>query len=143
MNTHSSGTGLQLRSLVKRNGELELSLVSVPIPVPEPDEVLVRVEASPINPSDQGLMFGAADMSTARHAGTTANPVLTAKIPETRMRSMSGRVDQSMPVGNEGAGLTDAVRQASVALVALPLAPHVESLNVAVAAGILLYELRP
>ncbi len=67
MHTHPSDTGLQLRSLVKSNGELELSLVSVPVPVPEPDEVLVRVEASPINPSDLGLLFGAADMSTARH----------------------------------------------------------------------------
>ena len=50
-------------------------------------------------------MFGAADMSTARQTGTTANPVLTAKIPEPRMKSMAGRVDQSMPVGNEGAGV--------------------------------------
>lgn len=105
MTTHPSGTGLQLRSLVKRSGELELSLASVPNPVPEPDEVLVRVEASPINPSDQGLMFGAADMGTAKHAGTAANPVLTARIPESRMQSMAGRVDQSMPVGNEGAGV--------------------------------------
>ena len=66
-----------------RNGELELSLVSVAIPEPAPDEVLVRIEASPINPSDLGLLFGAADMSTARFSGTGASPVVTASIPET------------------------------------------------------------
>jgi len=96
---------LQLRSLVRKNGELELSLVPVAIPAPEPDEVVIRVEASPINPSDLGLLFGAADMSTARQSGTPDNPVVTASIPEGLMRSMAGRLDQSMPVGNEGAGV--------------------------------------
>ena len=105
MNTSQASTALQLRSLVKSSGELELSLVSVAIPVPQPDEVVIRVEASPLNPSDQGLMFGAADMSTARQSGTPANPVVTASIPEGRMKSMAGRLDQSMPVGNEGAGV--------------------------------------
>ncbi len=65
-------TGLQLRSLIKKSGELEISLASVPTPEPGPDEVVVRVEASPINPSDLGLLVGAADMSTAqgvRHQG--------------------------------------------------------------------------
>ena len=64
---------LQLRSLV-RNGELELSLVNVPIPEPAADEVLVRIEAAPINPSDLGLLFGVADMSSAKFSGTSANP---------------------------------------------------------------------
>lgn len=96
---------LQLRSLVRKNGELELSLVPVAIPTPEPDEVVIRVEASPINPSDLGLLFGAADMSTARQSGTPDNPAVTARIPEGLMRSMAGRLDQSMPVGNEGAGV--------------------------------------
>ena len=59
-------TGLQLRSLIKKSGELEISLASVPIPEPAADEVLVRVEASPINPSDLGLLVGAADMSTRK-----------------------------------------------------------------------------
>ena len=70
MDTGNAGMALQLRSLVRANGELELSLVRVAIPAPKPDEVLVRVEASPINPSDIGLLFGAADMSTARQSGT-------------------------------------------------------------------------
>src|SRR5262249_61749393 len=66
-------TGLQLRSTVKKEGLLELSLADVPIPEPKPDEVVVRVEASPINPSDLGLLLGRADMSTAKppHARPT------------------------------------------------------------------------
>lgn len=96
---------LQLRSLVKSSGELELSLASVPIPEPRPDEVVVRVEAAPINPSDLGLLFGAADMSTARQSGTADRPVITATVPEGLMKAMAGRVDQSLPVGNEGAGV--------------------------------------
>ena len=98
-------TMLQLRSLVKANGELELSLAEVPVPAPRHDEVLVRVEATPINPSDLGLMFGAADLGTATQSGTSARPVVTARIPDARMKIMAGRVDRSMPVGNEGAGV--------------------------------------
>jgi NADPH:quinone reductase-like Zn-dependent oxidoreductase len=97
--------GLQLRSLIKASGELELSLAKVAIPEPGPDEVLVRVEGSPINPSDLGLLLGAADMSTAKAASGPDGPVLTATVPAPLMRAMAGRVDQSMPVGNEGAGV--------------------------------------
>jgi NADPH:quinone reductase-like Zn-dependent oxidoreductase len=97
--------GLQLRSLIKKSGELEISLVSMPVPEPGPDEVVVRVEASPINPSDLGLLVGAADMSTAKVSGTKEAPVVTAKVPEAAMRAMAGRLDESMPVGNEGAGI--------------------------------------
>ncbi len=97
--------GLQLRSLIRRNGELELSLVALETPHPEPDEVIVRVEATPINPSDLGLLFGAADMTTATASGTAASPIVTARVPENRMQSMAGRLDQSLPVGNEGAGV--------------------------------------
>lgn len=98
-------TGLQLRSQIKSSGELELSLDSVDTPQPGPDEVLIRIEASPLNPSDLGLLFGAADMSTAKASGTAERPVVTARVPEGAMRSMSGRMDASMPVGNEGAGV--------------------------------------
>ncbi|WP_213955484.1 zinc-binding dehydrogenase [Variovorax sp. dw_954] len=97
---------LQLRSLVKKNGELELSLASVPVPAPGPDEVLIRVKGSPLNPSDLGLLFGAADMSTAKASGSAADrPVVTASVPEAGLRAMAGRLDESMPVGNEGAGV--------------------------------------
>lgn len=98
-------TGLQLRSLIKKSGELEISLLDVPTPEPGPDEVVVRVEAAPINPSDLGLLIGAADMSTAKASGTKEAPVITAKVPEGAMRAMAGRLDESMPVGNEGAGV--------------------------------------
>jgi NADPH:quinone reductase len=98
-------TGLQLRSLVKQSGELELSLARVAVAEPGPDEVMVRVEAAPINPSDLALMFGAADINSARASGAPGHPVLTANIPEKFMRAMAGRVGQSMPVGNEGAGV--------------------------------------
>src|ERR1700712_2323360 len=97
--------GLQLRSLVTDKGELDLSLGRVPVADPGPDEVLVRVEASPINPSDIGLLLGAADMRAAKYSGTTAQPVVTAPIPEAYRRAMAARAGQSLPVGNEGAGV--------------------------------------
>jgi NADPH:quinone reductase-like Zn-dependent oxidoreductase len=98
-------SGLQLRSVIRKNGELEISLIDVPIAEPAADEVVVRVEAAPINPSDLGLLVGAADMATARASGTKDAPVITAKVPEAAMRAMAGRLDESMPVGNEGAGV--------------------------------------
>jgi NADPH:quinone reductase-like Zn-dependent oxidoreductase len=98
-------TGLELRSLIKKSGELEISLVRVPIREPSADEVVVRVEASPINPSDLGLLIGAADMATAKASGSKDAPVITARVPEAAMKGMAGRLDESMPVGNEGAGI--------------------------------------
>src|SRR2546422_8043649 len=98
-------TGLQLRSMVRKEGIVELSLVSVPTPEPKPEEVIVRIDASPINPSDQGLLFGGADMSMAKASGTADHPVVTANISPAVMKAMAGRLDQSLPVGNEGAGV--------------------------------------
>jgi NADPH:quinone reductase len=100
----NSQTGLQLRTLIKRSGELEMSLVDIPTPDLADDEVLIRVEGSPINPSDIGLLFGAADMSTAKQSGTVSHPIITAAVPEAFMKAMAGRADESMPAGNEGAG---------------------------------------
>lgn len=97
-------TSLQLRSLVRKSGELELSLQNVDVPEPKASEVLVRVEAAPLNPSDLALLFAAADLGTARASGTAEAPVVSASIPPAAMRSMAGRLDESMPVGNEGAG---------------------------------------
>ncbi|WPH20260.1 zinc-binding dehydrogenase [Variovorax paradoxus] len=96
---------LQLRSLIRANGELELSLHDEPIPEPQAHEVVIRIEASPMNPSDLGLLFGAADMGTAKVSGTPERPIVTATVPERAMPAMAGRLDQSMPVGNEGAGV--------------------------------------
>ena len=73
-------TGLQLRSLVKKEGQLQVSLETVPTPEPAADEVIVRIEASPINPSDLGLLLGGADMSTAMLSGTREKPVLSATV---------------------------------------------------------------
>jgi NADPH2:quinone reductase len=105
MTTSTKRTQLQLRSLIRSTGELQLSLVEVPIPLPGPGEVLVRIEASPLNPSDHGLLFGAADMSAAVASGTRDHPIVTAPVPPGAMKSMAARLDQSLPVGNEGAGV--------------------------------------
>ncbi len=96
---------LQLQSLVTREGTLELSLAKVPVPVPAEDEVLVRVEAAPINPSDLGLLFGMADMTTASASGSADAPVITAEIPEGLRKIVEARAGQAMPVGNEGGGV--------------------------------------
>jgi len=97
--------GLQIRSTVKKEGVVEISVTNVPTPPPKPDEVLVRIDASPVNPSDQGLLFGGADMRTAKASGTSDNPVVTASISPTVMKALAGRLEQSLPVGNEGAGV--------------------------------------
>ena len=97
--------GLQIRSTVKKEGIVEISIAEVPTPEPKPDEVIVRIDASPINPSDQGLLFAGADLSTARASGTADLPVVTASVPPAVMKSVGGRLEQSLPVGNEGAGV--------------------------------------
>lgn len=95
----------QIQSTVRADGTLKLSLETVPVPSPGADEVLVRVEATPINPSDLGLLFGGADMTTAEAGGDAQAPVVTASIPDAVMPAMAGRLDESLPVGNEGAGV--------------------------------------
>ena len=96
---------LQLRSTVRKEGHLELSLAKVDMPKPGEDDVVIRVEASPINPSDLGLLFGMADMETATLSGAGSGAVLTASIQEAMMRQVAARIDQSLPAGNEGAGV--------------------------------------
>lgn len=100
-----SESNLQLRSLITAGGELQLSLRQAKTPEPAADEVVIRVLASPINPSDLGLLLGPADMSTAKAGGTADSPTLTAKIPPDLMTGVAPRIDQSMVVGNEGAGV--------------------------------------
>lgn len=96
---------LQLRSIVRAGGELELSLAEVPMPEPKADEVLVRIDAAPLNPSDLMVLFGMADMSTARASGTADRPVVTATVPPRMLPAVAGRLDESVPVGYEGAGV--------------------------------------
>lgn len=98
-------TGLQIRSTLRADATLEISLAEVEFQSPGPDEVLVRIEATPINPSDLGLLFGPADMKTASVGGTAERPVLTADVPQEMMKGVAARIDQALPVGNEGAGV--------------------------------------
>jgi len=101
MNQPLPATTLQLRSLITPEGELRLSLDAVPLPAPAADEVVIRIEATPINPSDIGLLFGPADLGTLA-AG--AGPTIGARIPAAAMKAVAGRIGHSLPVGNEGAG---------------------------------------
>jgi NADPH2:quinone reductase len=109
------GEALELRSLVTSGGTLELSLHEVPVPAPGANEVLVRVEASPINPSDLGLLVAGADMTTATVAGTPERPIVTASLGQAAVGALSARLDQSLPVGNEGAGTVVAAGPSSAA----------------------------
>jgi NADPH:quinone reductase len=106
---------LELRSLVTSGGALELSLHEVPVPAPGANEVLVRVEASPINPSDLGLLIDSADMTIATVAGTAERPVVTASVGEATLGALSARLDKSLPVGNEGAGTVVAAGSSAAA----------------------------
>ncbi|MCA0249397.1 MAG: zinc-binding dehydrogenase [Proteobacteria bacterium] len=104
MSDTSKISGLQLRSLITKGGELQLSLAKVDLPEPGPDQVLVKVEATPINPSDLGLLLGPADLTTAKSSGSGDGVTVTAKVPAATLPFLATRLDESMPVGNEGAG---------------------------------------
>jgi len=105
MGTDNHESGLQLRTLVTTEGMLELSLARVPTPEPGPDEVLIRVEAAPINPSDLGLLVGGVDVSGAKSSGAGEGAKTTVSVPPAYMRAMAARVGQSLAAGNEGAGV--------------------------------------
>lgn len=97
-------TYFQMLSTVTADGELQMKLVEKEMPAPGPDEVLVRIEAAPINPSDQGVMFGWSSMDKATTSGSGSDTVLRAPVSEHGMRVMKARVGQDLPVGNEGSG---------------------------------------
>jgi NADPH:quinone reductase-like Zn-dependent oxidoreductase len=98
-------TGLQLRSTIKAEGAVELSLVRVPVPTPAEGEVVVRIEATPINPSDLGLLLGGADPTAFETTGSGEGAVARAKLAPEVLRMMGARVGHALPVGNEGAGV--------------------------------------
>lgn len=100
----SDVTGLELRSAVDAEGRLTLSLEEVTLGAPAADEVIVRVEAAPINPSDLGLLLGPADVSTLETSGTAERPVVRFTVPKERIGGVRARIGQSLPVGNEGGG---------------------------------------
>ena len=104
MRSEVPSEGLQLRSTVEADGTVEVALVRVPIPLPKADEVVVRIEASPINPSDLGLLFAGADLTHARAAGTAELPTVSAPLAPEQLRLLAARIGQALSVGNEGAG---------------------------------------
>lgn len=105
----------QIRSTLTEAGMLELSLVAGELPDPGPDEVVVRVEASPINPSDLGLLFGPADMSTARAVDGQGDVRVVAEVPAHLLSGAQARVGRAMAVGNEGAGVVVAAGESASA----------------------------
>ena len=115
MTTDLPDSALELRSLVTSEGALELSLHDVSVPTPAANEVLIRVEAAPINPSDLGLLVASADMTTATVTGTQERPIVTASLAAGSLGALSARVDKSLPVGNEGAGTVVAAGSSSAA----------------------------
>ncbi len=100
----SDSTYLQMFSTLTAEGELRLELKEQPMPIPGENEVLIRIEATPINPSDHGVMFGWASMASATSTGNGADTVLSAPVSEQGMAVMKARIGQSLAVGNEGAG---------------------------------------
>ena len=97
--------GLEVRSTISSEGRLSVTLDEAAVPDPGAGEVVVRVEAAPINPSDLGLLFGPADFSTIEVGGTADRPVVRASVPAARMAGLAARLDVPMAVGNEGAGV--------------------------------------
>ncbi|MFK7863646.1 MAG: zinc-binding dehydrogenase [Pseudohongiellaceae bacterium] len=108
-------TYLQMFSTVLESGELRMELKEQQTPTPEPNQVLVRIEATPINPSDHGVMFGWSDMGNATTTGTGHETVLSAPVSEQGLRVMKARVGQALAVGNEGAGTVVATGDSDLA----------------------------
>ena len=128
-------TGLQLHSTMRSSGELELSLVPIAVDAPGEDEVVVRIEAAPINPSDLALLIGPADAASACETGTAEAPVTVLDVPAAVLKAMASRLDEAMPVGNEGAGVV-------VAAGASPAAQALLGKTVAVIGGAMFSQYR-
>jgi len=109
-------SGREMRSLIDAEGVLRLSLEEVVIGDPAEDEIIVRVEAAPLNPSDLGLMFAAADIGSLQGGGTPELPVATLTIPGNRLGAVRSRIGLSLPIGNEGAGTVIAAGNRAKAL---------------------------
>ncbi|WP_426357985.1 zinc-binding dehydrogenase [Pseudocolwellia sp. HL-MZ19] len=99
-----TNTNIQLTSTINEDNKLTLALENIEMPQPGADEVVIRIEAAPLNPSDLGVLFSAADMTTAIQSGTEESPVITADVPAQFMPSLKTRVGKAIAVGNEGAG---------------------------------------
>ena len=102
----SANSSKEIRSMVTSEGNIEISIANVDMPIPGDDEVLIEVHAAPINPSDLGLLLSfAADLSTINVSGSGDETITSMKIHPALMGAMKPRIDQSMPVGNEGSGV--------------------------------------
>lgn len=106
----------QMLSTVSESGTLTMALAEKPLPSPKDDQVVVRIEATPINPSDHGVMFGWASMGEATSTGTGADTIMTAPVSKAGMGVMKARIGQDLPVGNEGAGTVVAAGKDAQAL---------------------------
>lgn len=103
--TDLPATNRTMLTEVKPEGVLELYLADLPMPTPKDHEVVVKVQATPINPSDLGLMVGAADVTSARSIDRAGLPCIAMNVPDAGMRFMAGRIGQALPIGNEGCGV--------------------------------------
>jgi len=110
-----SDTNIQLTSTIGEDNKLEIALREIEMPQPGENEVVVRIEAAPINPSDLGVMFGVADMTTARQSGSADRPVISADVPAKFMGAVKARIGKAIPVGNEGAGTVVAAGSSAAA----------------------------
>lgn len=99
-----SETNTQITSTISEDNQLILSLKNIEIAKPSADEVVVRIEAAPLNPSDIAVLFSAADMASATQTGTEQNPIISADIPPQFIPSLKTRIGKVTPIGNEGAG---------------------------------------
>ena len=114
----SMQTSNEIRSTVTSDCAVEISIVSTPVPVPSENEVLIKVEAAPINPSDLALLISfAADLDNIEFSGEDETPKTTIKIRPGLMAALKGRVDQPMSAGNEGAGIVVGAGEKATALI--------------------------
>ncbi len=97
-------TGHELRSTVADDGRVTLAMREFDIAEPGPDEVVVRIEASPINPSDLGMLFAGADLGSAESTGTAELPAVSAPLSDAALAAQRARLGKAMYVGNEGGG---------------------------------------
>jgi hypothetical protein len=113
--TMTTISSLELRSKITSEARLELWLEKVTVPKPAADEVVVRIDAAPLNPSDIILLLGPLEPASIQAGGTPTHPTASANIPPQHMPGLKARLDKALPVGNEGAGIVvDAVDVRSI-----------------------------
>lgn len=93
-------TGKQLFTTLDSDGMLTLEIEERTFPEPTGNQVLVKMEAAPINPSDLAILTSAADFEYAVYSPGK----VVAKMPEPFNSGQKSRHGQRLPAGNEGAG---------------------------------------